>query len=76
MAEPPVAAAPPPSGEPGRLGRYLTGGFFLAPALFLLGVWLLFPTVYTIVRSFFGRTASSGPGSGSTTTRRCSRPRR
>ncbi len=53
-AEPPVAAAPPPTAEPGSLGRYLTGAVFLAPAFFLLAVWLIFPTVYTIVRSFFG----------------------
>jgi len=59
-AEPPVAAAPPPSGSPGRLGRYLTGAVFLAPAIFLLGVWLLFPTIYTIVRSFFGQTGFLG----------------
>jgi alpha-glucoside transport system permease protein len=52
--EPPVVAAPPSTADPGRLGRYLTGAVFLAPALFLLAVWLLFPTIYTIVRSFFG----------------------
>ena len=53
-AEPPVAAAPPPTAEPGRLGKYLTGAIFLGPALFLLGVWMVYPAVYTIVRSFFG----------------------
>jgi alpha-glucoside transport system permease protein len=59
-AEPPVAAAPPPTAEPGSLGRYLTGTVFLAPAFFLLAVWLLFPTIYTIVRSFFGPTGFLG----------------
>jgi alpha-glucoside transport system permease protein len=59
-AEPPVAAAPPPSAEPGRSARYATGAFFLAPALFLLGVWLVYPTVYTIIRSFFGQTGYLG----------------
>jgi alpha-glucoside transport system permease protein len=59
-AEPPVAAAPPPTAEPGRLGRYLTGAFFLAPALFMLGVWMVYPAVYTIVRSFFGPTGFIG----------------
>jgi alpha-glucoside transport system permease protein len=54
-AEPPVAAAPPPSSEPGRLGRYLTGAVFLAPALFMLGVWMVYPAVYTVIRSFFGQ---------------------
>jgi len=53
-AEPPIAAAPPPAAEPGRLGRYLTGAVFLGPALFLLAVWMVYPTVYTIIRSFFG----------------------
>ena len=53
-AEPPVAAAPPPTAGPGRRGKYLTGAIFLGPALFLLGVWMVYPAVYTIVRSFFG----------------------
>jgi alpha-glucoside transport system permease protein len=53
-AEPPVVAAPPPAAEPGRLGRYLTGAIFLGPALFMLGVWMVYPAVYTIIRSFFG----------------------
>lgn len=53
-AEPPVAAAPPPTAEPGRLGKYLTGAIFLGPALFMLGVWMVYPAVYTIIRSFFG----------------------
>ena len=59
--EPPVAAAPPPAGEPGRF-RPLPdrARVFLAPAFFLLGVWLVFPTVYTIVRSFFGPTGFIG----------------
>src|SRR5438132_528782 len=59
-AEPPVAAAPLPSGEPGRLGRYLVGALFLAPALFMLGVWMVYPAVYTIIRSFFGQTGFIG----------------
>ena len=58
--EPPVAAAPPPSAEPGRLGRWLTGAIFLAPALVLLSVWMVYPAVYTIVRSFYGRTGFLG----------------
>jgi alpha-glucoside transport system permease protein len=59
-AEPPVAAAPPAYGEPGRLRRSLTGAVFLAPAFFMLGVWLVFPTAYTVVRSFFGQTGFLG----------------
>jgi alpha-glucoside transport system permease protein len=53
-------AAPPPTAEPGRLGRYLVGAFFLAPAIFLLGVWMVYPAVYTIARSFFGPTGFFG----------------
>ena len=47
-------AAPPPDSEPGKLGRYLTGALFLTPAIFMLGVWMVYPAVYTIIRSFFG----------------------
>jgi alpha-glucoside transport system permease protein len=53
-------AAPPPSAEPGRVGRYLTGAVFLAPAIVMLGVWLVYPTIYTIIRSFFGHTGYLG----------------
>jgi alpha-glucoside transport system permease protein len=60
-AEPPVKEAPPaPAVQPGRFTRYLTGGAFLAPTLFLLFVWLLYPTVYTFIRSFFGTTGYLG----------------
>ena len=59
-AEPPVVAAPPPSGEPGRLGRVLDGAVFLAPALVMLGVWMVYPAIYTIIRSFFGQTGFLG----------------
>ncbi len=54
-AEPPVAAAPPPSAEPGRLGKYLTSAVFLGPAIFMLAVWMVYPLVYTVIRSFFGQ---------------------
>jgi alpha-glucoside transport system permease protein len=53
VAEPRAPAAPPAPSGAGR-GRYVAGALFLAPALILLGVWLVYPTVYTIVRSFFG----------------------
>jgi alpha-glucoside transport system permease protein len=51
--EPPAEAAPAPEGGPGR-GRYLTGTLFLLPAFIVLGVWIVYPTVYTVIRSFFG----------------------
>jgi alpha-glucoside transport system permease protein len=53
-------AAPPPSAEPGGWRRYLTGAFFLAPAMFLLVVWLVYPTIYTVIRSFFGQQGYLG----------------
>jgi len=59
-AEPPAAAAPPPSDEPAQLGRYLTGAIFLAPALILLSVWMIYPAVYTVIRSFFGQSGYLG----------------
>ncbi len=52
-AEPPVQAAPPEPRGPGAR-RYVTGTLFLLPALLLLGVWMVYPTVYTIIRSFYG----------------------
>ncbi len=51
--EPPVEAAPSGPSGPG-VGRYLAGGLFLLPALVILGVWIVYPTVYTVIRSFFG----------------------
>jgi alpha-glucoside transport system permease protein len=61
IAEPPVTAAPPPAGEPaGRLGRFLVSALFLGPALFMLGVWMVYPTIYTVIRSFFGQTGFIG----------------
>jgi alpha-glucoside transport system permease protein len=55
-AEPPVVAAPPPVAKPpGRTGRYLTAALFLGPALFMMAVWMIYPAVYTITRSFFGQ---------------------
>ena len=58
-AEPPPKAAPPEPSEQGR-SRYLTGALFLAPCFFLLGVWLVYPTIYTILRSFFGESGYLG----------------
>ena len=49
-----MVAAPPPGSEPGRWSKYLIGAVFLGPALFMLALWMVYPVVYTIVRSFFG----------------------
>ena len=63
-AEPPVAAAPPPAdGGAGRWRKYALAAGFLAPAaVFLLGVWVVYPTVSTIVRSFFDRAGDEFVG--------------
>ncbi len=52
----PSAGGAPQGAEPGRLRRYAVAGAFLAPAFVLLGVWIVYPAVYTIARSFFGDT--------------------
>ena len=55
-----MVAAPLPGSEPGRWGKYLVGALFLGPALLLLGVWMVYPVVYTIARSFFGQNGFIG----------------
>ena len=52
-----VAAQDAAAGErPGR--RWLVAAAFLAPAAFFLLVWIVYPTIYTIWRSFFDRTGN------------------
>jgi alpha-glucoside transport system permease protein len=51
-------AAPPPRRERRRWRRHQVTVAFLAPAALLLGVWIIYPTIYTIVRSFFDREGS------------------
>jgi alpha-glucoside transport system permease protein len=47
---------PPPGGEKQSLWeRYGVTALFLAPALILLGVWIVYPTIRTIIRSFYDR---------------------
>ncbi|HET6684447.1 MAG TPA: ABC transporter permease subunit [Gaiella sp.] len=53
-AEAPDRGLPPgPGGEPGFLTRYGITLVFLLPALVLLAVWIVYPTISTIYRSFF-----------------------
>src|SRR5919201_5847336 len=54
-AEPPVVAAPPAAGR-GR--KYAVAVAFLLPAAILLGVWVVYPSVNTIVRSFFNESGN------------------
>ena len=55
IAERPTEAAPPTAPALG-LRRYGAGTLFLLPALAVLGVWIVYPTIYTIVRSFYGES--------------------
>ena len=56
------AAAPPRSGKRGLWRRHRITIAFLAPAAVLLGVWIVYPTIYTIVRSLFDRDGSNFVG--------------
>jgi alpha-glucoside transport system permease protein len=47
--------AAPELKEPGRWRRYVVTAGFLAPAAIMLGVWVVYPTIYTAWRSFYDR---------------------
>src|ERR687892_492145 len=51
-----------PGERPGLWRRNRTTLAFLAPAAVLLGIWIVYPTVRTIVRSFFDRDGSEFVG--------------
>jgi alpha-glucoside transport system permease protein len=40
----------------GRWRRHAVTGAFLGPALLFLGVWILYPTIRTVIRSFFDQS--------------------
>jgi alpha-glucoside transport system permease protein len=52
--------AAPPSGGPGVLRRNAVTLGFLLPAALVLGVMIVYPTIYTIIRSFYGKDAHEG----------------
>jgi len=52
--EPPVVAAPPEH-EVGRWSKYALAAGFLAPAALLLTVWIIYPALSTIRRSFYDK---------------------
>jgi alpha-glucoside transport system permease protein len=39
--------------EPGRWRKYALAAGFLAPAVFFLAIWVVYPTIRTVIRSFF-----------------------
>ncbi len=57
-AEPPPAAAPPsPSpSPPGAWRKHAIAAGFLAPAAVFLGLWIVYPAIKTVIRSFYDRT--------------------
>ncbi len=65
-AEQQPAPAPPLEGagarDESRWRKYAVALAFLAPALFFLGVWVLYPTVYTVIRSLYDRTGDQFVG--------------
>jgi alpha-glucoside transport system permease protein len=60
-AEPPSREAPP-SARGGKWRQYAIAAAFLAPAAFFLGIWIIYPTIKTIIRSFYGRDGSEFVG--------------
>lgn len=52
--------AAPPSGGPGALRRHAVALGFLGPAALVLLVMIVYPTIYTIIRSFYGKDAHEG----------------
>jgi alpha-glucoside transport system permease protein len=61
-AEAPARGLPPGDDEPGILQRYGVVALFLGPALVLLGIWVVYPTIRTIIRSFFDRSGEEFVG--------------
>jgi alpha-glucoside transport system permease protein len=54
-AEPPPKGAPP-AGQAAWWRKHAVAVSFIAPAVFFLAVWIVYPTIRTIIRSFFDRT--------------------
>ncbi len=53
--EAPARGLPPGDSEPGFFQKYGVAIVFLGPTLVLLGVWIVYPTIRTIIRSFYDR---------------------
>ena len=60
--EAPSRGLPSEPEGPGFFQRYGTVLVFLAPTLVLLGVWIVYPTIRTVIRSFYGRDGSEFVG--------------
>jgi alpha-glucoside transport system permease protein len=57
-AVPPATGAPAPVRDSGAWRRYAVAAGFLAPAVVALGVWIVYPAVYTVIRSLFDRNGN------------------
>jgi alpha-glucoside transport system permease protein len=55
-AEPPAQGAPPPAGKARDWRSYAVAAGFLAPTLFFLGLWIVYPALNTFKRSFYDRS--------------------
>jgi alpha-glucoside transport system permease protein len=60
-AEPPPVPGPE-AAQPGAWRKYAFAAGFLAPAAVFLGVWVIYPTVWTIVKSFFDASGDEWVG--------------
>ena len=58
-AEAPGAGLPPDEHQPGFVQKYWITLVFLGPTLVLLGVWIVYPTIRTIIRSFYDRSGDN-----------------
>src|SRR4051812_16060060 len=63
-AQVPGGASQPLPAPPrtGRWRQHVTTALFLAPALIFLAVWIVYPTIRTIIRSFFDRDGNEFVG--------------
>src|SRR6187401_3439503 len=63
-AIPPTAPTPSAGERPteGKWGNRLVVAAFLLPAVIFLVVWLVYPTIRTIIRSFYDRDGSDFVG--------------
>ena len=58
----PERGLPSPGEAPGAWRKYAVAVGFLAPAAFFLVVWIVYPTVWTVVRSLFDRSGDEFVG--------------
>jgi alpha-glucoside transport system permease protein len=61
-AEAPTPGLPPRDEGPSFWERYGVAAVFLGPALVLLAVWIVYPTISTIIRSFYDRSGDEFVG--------------